>query len=144
MEGFFISICIGVIAILAYRYKDKLGKSKNRRKYYSSVEEAAEDYEKTIFDRLLNDNFYLMRVSCANCKLTGSIYIENEVEAEGSTCPGCMVDGLKVLGKGGKKIVYTPPMSDETAEKVQALVEQFIEQGLETGEIERDGIFRGW
>ena len=62
--------------------------------------------------------------------------------AEGSYCPSCNVAGIKVTGKGSKTIVFTPSIGPETSEKVDALVESYVTEGVSNGKIKRDGLFR--
>ncbi len=143
MEGFLISILIAVVVLVAYKYRDKLGRQASPEdKVYRSVDEASKAYRLLIIQKLLKDEFYLMRVFCPNCKLKGTIYIENNLKAENSPCPSCLVEDIEVLGPGGKKIIYTPPISEETDSQIEATVELFVEQGIETGKIHRDGLFQ--
>ncbi len=142
MEGFLISILIAACVIVGYKYRDKLKRQTPGDKTYKSVEEASKAYRDLIIQRLLKDGFYLMRVFCPNCKLKGTIYIENNLKAENSPCPVCLIEDIEVLGIGGKKIIYTPPISDEREAQIEATVEMFVEEGLETGKIYRDGLFQ--
>lgn len=111
-------------------------------KIYDSQIEASEAYRETIITRLIEDECYLVKIFCNNCKLKGSVYLAKDVEAEGSYCPQCNVVGLKVIGKADKNIVFIPSIGPETTEKVEALVESFIVEGKSTGKIKRDGLFR--
>ncbi len=145
MEGFLISLVIGAIILAAFKFKEDLKKKKgNINKIYKSEEEAAEAYEIIITKRLMEDKFYLVKVSCSNCKLRGTIYIQNNIEAEGSACPSCFVENLKVTGKAGKKIIHTPDITEQTAADIQATVELFVQEGLSNGTVIKDDLFRGW
>ena len=146
MEGFLISIFIVAAIVVVYKFREDLQKKKlgaGRSKIYNSVQEATVDYQNIITERYLTDSFYPIKVYCSNCKLKGTIYIEHEITAEGSTCPECFVDGLKVLGKGNKNIVYKPPLSEETATSINDLVDRFVQEGESDGHIlKKDGLFR--
>ncbi len=110
---------------------------------YDSQINAAESYRETIITKLIEDECYLVRILCENCKLKGTVYLAKDVVAEGSYCPQCNVAGIKVTGKGDtKNIVFTPSIGPETSEKVEALVESYVTEGISNGKIKRDGLFR--
>lgn len=108
---------------------------------YKNKFEAAADYTRIITERLINDEFYKIKVHCNNCQLKGTVYIPKEVKAEGYYCPSCDVNGLQVIGKGDSNIVFRPSMGEQTKLQVEELVESLVETGLSTGKISRDGIF---